>query len=89
MFPADGTITDEATFRNADNALYDPTTVVLEVRQPNGTLSYPTTIKISIGVYRANFLLRRGITRWEWDGITGSTHDRIDGYTCAPEGLTD
>jgi hypothetical protein len=88
-FPPDGSVTDEATFRNADNLLYDPTTVVLEVRNPNGTLSYPTVVNESVGIYRSTFLIRRGITRWEWDGITGTTHDRLEGGTCAPEGLTD
>jgi hypothetical protein len=88
MFPADGTITDQATFKNADNVLYDPITVVLEVRRPDGSLNYPTLTKISTGVYRANILLLRGITRWEWDGITGAVHDRIEGWTCAAEGLT-
>lgn len=89
MFPADGTITDEATFRNADNALYNPTSIVLEVRNPDGSLTYPTTTLISTGVYRANITLRRGITRWEWDGITGSVHDKITGGSCAAEGVTD
>jgi hypothetical protein len=88
-FPADTSITDEATFRDADNVLYDPTTVVLEVRNPNGTLAYPSVVKESVGIYRSTFTIRRGITRWEWDGTTGTVHDRIDGGTCAPEGLTD
>lgn len=88
MFPADSTITDEATFRNADNAPYDPTSVVLEVRQPDASLVYPTVTKISTGIYRAVITLRRGFTRWEWDGITGAVHDKLVGSTCSPEGLT-
>lgn len=88
MFPADSTITDEATFRNADNTLYDPVTVTLEVREPNGTLDYPTVTKISTGIYRATILLYRGITRWTWDGITGEVHDKLNGHTCTPESVT-
>ena len=88
MYPAGLTLTDQATFRNADNVLYDPTTVTLEVRTPAGTLTYPTTVLISTGVYRANFTLNRGITRWVWNGISGTVHDRIDGHACAAESIT-
>lgn len=87
-FPAGQTLTDQVTFKNADNTLYDPTTVVLEVRNPNGTLTYPITTKISTGVYRANIPLERGITRWEWDGITGSIHDIVTGCACAAQSVT-
>ena len=87
MFPADGTITDEATFRNADKELYDPTTVTLTVRHPNGSTTSPTVTNISTGIYRANFIVSRGITRWVWDGVTGAVHDKLNGYTCVPEGL--
>lgn len=88
MYPAGQTLTDQATFKDADNALYDPTTVVLEVRNPNGTLTYPTVTKISTGIYRANIPLLRGVTRWIWDGITGAVHDRINGCACAAESVT-
>lgn len=87
MYPAGHSLTDEVTFRNADNALYDPTSVVLIVRQPNGSLVSPTVSNVSTGVYRATFTLLRGVTRWEWDGITGSVHDRVTGYECAAEGV--
>lgn len=87
-YPAGLTLTDQATFKNADNALYDPTSVVLEVRNPNGTLTNPTVTKISTGVYRANITIGRGFTRWVWDGITGAVHDRIEGCACAAESVT-
>lgn len=87
-FPAGQTLTDQVTFKNADGALYDPTTVVVEVRNPNGTLSYPIVTKISVGVYRANIPLNRGFTRWIWDGITASIHDKVEGCACAAQSVT-
>lgn len=88
MLPAGHSYTDRITFRDADNELYTPTSVVLTVRQPNGTLVNPTPVLVSLGVYDGTFTLLRGITRWEWDGITGTTHDKTTGYECAAEGVT-
>lgn len=87
-FPAGQTVTDQAIFKDADGDLYDPTTVVVEVRNPNGTLTYPTVVNVSVGIYRVNIPLLRGVTRWTWDGITGTVHDKIDGCACAPESVT-
>jgi hypothetical protein len=89
MYSAGATITDEATFRNADNELYNPTSVVLTVRNPNGTLTTPATVNESTGIWRAGIVLQRGITRWVWDGITGAVHDKVEGYACAAESITD
>ena len=88
MFPAGQTLTDQATFRNADGTLYNPTTVVVEVRNPNGSLTYPAATNISTGIYRVNIPLSHGVTRWEWDGITGAVHDIVTGSACAAEAVT-
>lgn len=88
MFAAGLTLTDEVTFRDADGNLYDPTTVTLEVRNPDGSLIYPMVAHVSTGIWRGNFTLNRGITRWEWDGTTGSVHDVVVGSACAAEAVT-
>lgn len=87
-YPAGQTLTDQATFKNADNELYDPTTVTVTVRNPDGTTTTPTPTLISTGIYRVNIPLQRGITRWIWDGTTGAVHDRINGCACAAESVT-
>lgn len=87
-FPVGQTLTDQATFKNADGVLYDPTSVVVEVRNPDGSLTYPTVTQVSTGIYRTNIPLLRGFTRWIWDGITGAVHDKITGCACAAESVT-
>lgn len=87
-FSAGQTLTDQVTFKNADGTLYNPATVVIEVRNPGGLLTYPTTTNISTGIYRANIPLSRGFTRWIWDGVTGSVHDKVEGCACAAQSVT-
>lgn len=88
MYPAGQTLTDQATFKNADGALYNPTTVTVEVRNPNGSITNPSPTNISTGVYRVNIPLQHGVTRWRWDGVTGAVHDILEGCACAAESVT-
>jgi hypothetical protein len=46
-------VTVVGTFRNEDEVLADPTTVVVTVKAPDGTTSTPTPTNPSTGVYRA------------------------------------
>jgi hypothetical protein len=86
-YPVGQTLTDQATFKDANGDLYNPTTVTVTVRNPDGTLTTPTATNVSLGVYRVNIPLGRGITRWVWDGVTGAVHDKIEACACAAESV--
>jgi hypothetical protein len=43
-----------ATFKDTTNALVDPTTVVCNVVNPNGSSSTPSVVKDSLGTYHAD-----------------------------------
>lgn len=44
------------TFTDANGVLVDPTEVLLNIKDPNGTVSQVTTTRTSVGVYTAPFV---------------------------------
>lgn len=81
------THTPSITFRDVDNALYDPTTVTGTVRSPSGTITNPATSQVSTGLYQMTFTLtQKGIWRFEFTG-TGPSGAivRETSYVCVSE----
>lgn len=62
-----------ATFRDADEALYNPTTVTVESRSPSGDVDPVANSNVSLGIFRAAVPLdEEGVWRAQ---VTGTGPD--------------
>lgn len=68
-----------ATFRNAAGTGTNPTTVVLTIRKPDGTVVTPTPAATGAGVYNyVQIIDQAGVWAWKYTG-TGTVTDMQQG----------
>ncbi len=74
------TFVSQAVFRDADQALYDPTAVLVESRSPSGDVNPVVPDHISLGVFEATVLLdEAGVWRVQFTG-TGPDGQVVIGH---------
>ena len=74
------TFVPQAAFRDADENLYDPTTVTAEARSPSGDVTAVTVDFISLGIYQAPVDLdEAGVWRVQFTG-TGPDDQVVIGH---------
>lgn len=74
------TFVPQATFRDADEALYDPTSVTAETRSPSGAVNAVTVDFISLGIYQVTLPLdEAGVWRVQFTG-TGPDGQIVIGH---------
>lgn len=62
----------KCTFYDLNGDPTNPTTVVVTIREPDGTLLTPTPVSEGSGVYRTDFAIAkpgRHVVNWEGDGV--------------------
>jgi hypothetical protein len=81
------THTPQAEFRDANDALYDPTTVFVRVYSPSGAVTSPAVTHPSLGTYLTTFTLsQKGVWRFNFHGEGPSGAVVIEGSAvCALE----
>jgi len=85
------TIKADVTFRDEDDALYDPTTVTAFVEQPDGTIYTVVTItNPSVGYYYFHYtILSEGDHMYQFTGVTGSISSVESSFFVAVEYVHD
>lgn len=89
MATVNSTYIPEATFLDALGNPYNPTSVTVTVRSPNGTLTNPAVTNPALGEFESQFTLNRiGVWRFEFTGSGPlGVVVRSIGHVCAEEDL--
>lgn len=73
-------VTLSATFKNNAGTLTDPTTVIFRIKDPSGTVTSPSPIKDSTGLYHYDLSITLAGTYWYHFEGTGLCQDAEEAY---------
>jgi hypothetical protein len=75
-----------ATVKTAAGVLADPSTMVSKVKAPDGTVSTLTTVRVSEGLYRGDFLpVVQGLHLYEFIGTGDVQAAAVGQFLVAPD----